>query len=626
LLLALLRAGTLVVLVLLLVNPSLPTAARQGRGSGTAVILDASLSMELPSSEGGTRWDRALARAQRESASSTILLMGGVPRRVPRDSLAAVKPFYGESRLLPALQAAAEGGASKAIVISDGGIEDYQEVQRWLPRLGITLEVVPVGEGAANDRSLTELVAPSWAEAGKPVQVRVGVTATGDGGGPVSVTITSAGQQVAATTLPAPPPGRVSTATLEFSPAPPPGGGLVRYEVGIAPADAIPANDKRTLYLFVGDRPAGVALVSFVPDWEPRFLQPVLEQSLGLPVRSFLRASGTTFVRGGTGTEAGQRANEDQVRTAVSEANLLVVHGAGAGLPAWALEALRTKSRVLVFPRESGANLELLEIPPASVGDWFVASDIPASPIAGLLAGLPVENLAPLLALNLPRSMPAGSWTPLLAGRGRRGAQAPIAVAGGNGGKRWAVALGVGYWRWAFRGGDQRQAYSRLFGALAGWLVQEQGHIAGGAVRPTTRVAERGRRLGWVAPGLAADSIRLRVRAGERMVADTTIPVEEGDTALSSALAPGNYNYEARVFAGGREVGSGSGPLTVDAYSAELTRPARPLASLRGLPSAAGIDLSRRGERPLRTLIWPYVLAVLLLATEWTLRRRWGLR
>ena len=93
-----------------------------------------------------TDTSRALARAQRESSSSTFLLMGGVPRRISRDSLAAVTPFYGESRLLPALQAAAEGGASKAIVISDGGIEDYQEVQRWLPRLGITLDVVPVGE------------------------------------------------------------------------------------------------------------------------------------------------------------------------------------------------------------------------------------------------------------------------------------------------------------------------------------------------------------------------------------------------------------------------------------------------------------------------------------------------
>jgi hypothetical protein len=477
-----------------------------------------------------------------------------------------------------------------------------------------------------NDRALAELVAPSWAEAGKPVQVRIGVTGTGESTTPLSVTIRTGGQQVATTTVPAPQPGRVSAATLEFAPAPPPGGGLVRYEVVLSPSDAIAANDRRTFYLFVGDRPAGVALVSFLPDWEPRFLQPVLEQSLGLPVRSFLRASGTTFVRGGAGTEAGQRANEEQVRTAVSEANLLVVHGAGAGIPSWAMEALRSKPRVLIFPRESGASLEWLEAPPATPGDWYVSAEVPSSPIAGLLAGLPADNLTPLMAVFLPRTLPSSSWTPLLAVRGRRGAQTPLVVAGVDGGRRWAVALGIGYWRWAFRGGEQRQAYSRFFGALAGWLVQEQGQIAGGAVRPTNRVLERGRPIGWVAPGLAADSIKVRVRAADRIVADTTIPVEQGDTALSSALSPGDYTYDARVFAGGREVGTGTGPLTVDAYSAELTRPARPLASLRGLPSAAGFDIGRHGSRPIRTLIWPYILAVLLLATEWTLRRRWGLR
>jgi hypothetical protein len=156
--------------------------------------------------------------------------------------------------------------------------------------------------------------------------------------------------------------------------------------------------------------------------------------------------------------------------------------------------------------------------------------------------------------------------------------------------------------------------------------VQEQGQIAGGAVRPTNRVVERGRAVGWVAPGLAADSIKLRVRSADKVVADTTIPVEQSDTALSAALVPGNYTYEAHVYTANKEVGSGSGPLTVDTYSAELTRPARPLASLRGLPTAAGFDLSRHGARPIRTLIWPYLIVVLLLATEWTFRRRWGLR
>jgi hypothetical protein len=243
-----------------------------------------------------------------------------------------------------------------------------------------------------------------------------------------------------------------------------------------------------------------------------------------------------------------------------------------------------------------------------------------------MLAGLAVDNLTPLMAIHLPRDLPSGAWSPLVATRGRRGAQTPVVIAGVEGGRRYAVVLGVGFWRWAFRGGDQRQVYTRLWGALAGWLVQEQGQIAGGVVRPANRVSERGQPLAWVAPGLAADSIRVRVRSGETAVADTTIPVQQADTAHSKALPPGQYTYDARVYAGGKEVGAGTGPFTVDTFSAELTRPARPLASLRGLPSEAGFQAGRRGARPLRSVIWPYALLVVLLATEWILRRRWGLR
>jgi hypothetical protein len=161
---------------------------------------------------------------------------------------------------------------------------------------------------------------------------------------------------------------------------------------------------------------------------------------------------------------------------------------------------------------------------------------------------------------------------------------------------------------------------------LAGWLVQEQTQIAGGAVRPARRVVPRGERLAWVASGLAADSVRLHLFRDTQVVAQTTIPVEPGDTAFSSALATGNYRYEARAFAGGREVGTGSGPITVESFSAELVRPSRPLADLQGAGSAGLPTRRAGGGQPLRTVIWPYLLIVLLLATEWVLRRRWGLR
>jgi hypothetical protein len=54
-------------------------------------------------------------------------------------------------------------------------------------------------------------------------------------------------------------------------------------------------------------------------------------------------------------------------------------------------------------------------------------------------------------------------------------------------------------------------------------------------------------------------------------------------------------------------------------------RGAADLSELRSAPAAL-IENNRSGGRPLHAAPWPYVLLVLLLCTEWVLRRRWGLR
>jgi hypothetical protein len=316
----------------------------------------------------------------------------------------------------------------------------------------------------------------------------------------------------------------------------------------------------------------------------------------------------------------------DELQAALREADLVVLHGLGGNQSDWVRDALQTRPRVLILPRTSGASLENLPVPVATPGEWYVTPEIPSSPVAGLLAGLPVENLPPLAGVHLPRELPLGSWVALQATRGRRGSPAPIAVAYTEAGRRRVVALAQGYWRWSFRGGEQRTVYARFWGALASWLVQEQTQLAGGAVRPTRRVVPRAEPLGWLASGLAADSIALRLIRDGAVAAESTIPIGPGDSAISAALPPGDYRYEARAFAGGREVGTGSGPLTVEAFSPELTRPARALTDLQSTASTALDGVGRGGQRPLRTSVWPYALILALLATEWILRRRWGLR
>lgn len=621
-----LRALTLAILILLLIDPQIPVRGRRAGGAGTRVIVDASLSMNLPSGAGRTRWQEAVQRAAATDARGPVLLAGGAPVAVPADSLAAVQPFRGTSRLLPVLQAAAEAGAERAVVITDAAIEDLSELQRWAPRLGMQIDVERVGEVATANRSIAELEPPAWAEAGDSTPVSFGVVATGGASGTVRVIATQNGREIGSTSVSLAPEGRIAGGRLSITPQAPPGGGLVRVDLRLEPGDAVPDDDVRSFYIFVGQRPAGVAVVSLVPDWEPRFLHPVLEKSLGLPVRTFLRTSGDRYLRTATGTEAGATATEQDVRNAVRQADLVVLHGLGAGSPSWAREVAAAARRVLVFPAVQGLPDGLpFAIPAATAADWYVSGNVPPSPIAGLLAGIDGNALSPLQALHIVQ-LQTGTWVPLYARRGRTGAAVPIVLAGEMPGRRWAVGLGVGYWRWAFRGGAERDAYDRLWGALAGWLANERPEVAAAAIRPARRAIPRATDGVWLAPGTNADSLSLRITGSDGAAVLDTVLAVEADSAILRPLPPGHYQYSATATAEGETRAQASGPFTIESFSPEYIRPARDIDIAEVTSETAAAEGPPGAGRPIRSLIWPYILVVLLLATEWILRRRWGLR
>ncbi|HEX7091413.1 MAG TPA: hypothetical protein VF192_14840 [Longimicrobiales bacterium] len=626
-LLALLRFAALALLILLIFDPEIPAPGLAAGGSRTRVLVDGSLSMRLPAAgDSASRWSRAVAEARRIAPGRDVLVFGSGTRVLGADSLGSHRPEGTASELAPALQAASEAGVRHVVVLTDGGVEDAVEVTRMLPRLGMDVEVRNVAASTPRNRALAEVELPAWAEAGKPVEARVGVTSLGPAGDSVTVVLRHEGRVLARTRLATAAPGRVAVGTLRFTPESPGGtgerGGLVRYDLELEPQDVEGDDDRRSVYVFVSERPAGIALVSFRPDWEPRFLQPVLEQTLGMPVRGFLHAGGGRYVRLGAGLEAGHPASEADVRRAVEQADLLVLHGLGGGAPAWAREAAARARRLLVFPADGVSGLPVA-VGDAAPGEWYVSGDLPSSPLAAMLGTFRPESLPPLAGLRSAQAR--GTWAPLAASRSRRGPKAPVLLAGEQGGRRWAVALAEGYWQWAFRGGEARQVYRRLWAALGGWLAQEEQTIAASAIRPVERVVPRGEAVRWVAPGLAADSIAFRITAADSTVAlDTVMPMLRGDTTATPALAPGHYRFEARAFAQGSEVATAAGPFTVESYSPEFTR--APVA-LAGVDAAApGAGPRRRGGEPLHTSPWPYAILVLLVSTEWVLRRRWGLR
>ena len=612
-----LRTIALTLIVLLLLDPRMNFGAPRS-GGGPRVILDASLSMLLGQG-GSSAWQQGIAEARRANRNATVLLAGDGVRAAGADSLDRITPYAGDSRLLPALESAAEGGAERVVVVTDGAIEDVPEIERWLPALGLSIDIRTVGSVTSANRAISSVEAPSWAEAGKPLTLRLGVAATNSGR--AAVVVKQNGNEVGRSQVDLIPNG-IAPATVSFNAQGPPAGGVVRYDVALEQGDSIPDDDVRSVYVFISEKPAGVAIVSFDPDWEPRFLHPVIESALGLPVRTFLRAPAGMYFRVGGGLDAGTRVDEATVQRAVAQAELLVLHGIGGNAPEWAQRAAGTARRLIVFPAQSGMQLPI-QTTTAAEGDWYVSPDLPSSPISPLLAGIDVAALPPLSAVQAAAAGP-NSWVPLLGGRTRRGGSAPLAVAEEREGRRWVAGLGVGYWRWAFRGGTARDAYTRLWGALAGWVVQDQAQVAGAAVRPVERAVPRATPLRWVAPGLAADSLVLVLNGRGGQTRSTLVP-QASDTALSATAAPGHYNYDVAAYRGGKEVGRSRGPLTVETYSPEFMRRTIDLQRLK----RAATSLTHAGAsagRPLHTYPWLYVLVVVLLCTEWVLRRRWGLR
>ncbi len=613
-----LRAIALIIILLLLVDPQIGAGGGRDR-EGARVILDASLSM-APRAQDTSIWRTALERAT-AAGNGAVIVNDAAPRTVSRDSLPNVRPVANDSRLLPAVQAAAEAGARRVTLITDGGITDAADVARWLPRLGVQLDVQQIDVPAVANRAIAEVEAPSWAESGKQVQLRVGVAARGQQGTSTRVVVRQSGEVIATTDVVLPDDGRITPAALAFTANGPPEGGLVRFDVAFEQPDAVPDDDVRSIYVFISDEPAGVAIVSFLPDWEPRFLHPVLERTLGVPVRTFLRVPSGSYFRGGPALEAGTRVEESAVRAAVAQADLLVLHGVTENAPAWWRDAAGRARRLILFPADALAAPYAVSSPVE--GDWYVSAEVPASPIAAYLQGLELGEVPPLPAV-FGADADAG-WTPLHLGRTRRGGNIPALLAQETGQRRVAIALGSGYWRWAFRSGPSRELYDRVWGALAGWMVQDQPEVAGAAVRPVQRVVPRGEPVRWLTPGLTPDSLQLRVTADTQTVLATTVRAQSGDTLTTDALPPGHYRYQARAFADQAVAAQAAGAFTVESYSAEFLRPVVDLSVLRGAPASL-TERVRPGGRPLHTSPWPYVLLVLLLCAEWMLRRRWGLR
>ena len=622
-LLGTIRALILALVLLLLWDPRLPGGQRSGASEGSWVLLDASASMSAGAAEGGANWTVALERAgELAEAGAQVLVFAETPQIVALNSLDTLLPVASASRLADALARAAEAGARDVTVLSDLRLDDPVEAELSSGRSPFGLHFER-SDGPVRNAGIARFELPSRADSGEPLSVGIALFSEGtDPGDTIRVEVWEEERLVASAGVLPVEPGLLATATI-LLPAPRDIGWL-RYRLLVSlPGDGFEADDTKSAYTEVDPEEGGLVLLSLLPDWEPRLLLPVLSQVTGLDASGFLGISGGRYLRLGSGAQVGPPVGEDEVRGALSGADFVVIHGLGAGAPDWVRTTLGEAPRSIVFPSDpAGALASGVEARSRLDGEWYATPDLPPSALAASLSGADLTGLPPLTDI-LPRQTPGTAPTPIPLQRQGLGPVEAALVLNENRGRRRAVVLASGFWRWAFREGPDREAYRRLWAGVAGWLLASAPQDVTRDVRPAKRVWGSRESMEWRAPGSIGEAVEITLILGDSVVLDTTVVVGGAGQVRTRPLPVAEYSY--RITRSGEDGVIGGGRIESEGHSLELLR--RPVnISIEALDEDDGRQTRGGLGPPLRTHPGPYLLILVLLSAEWIGRRRGGLR
>ena len=561
-----LRVLAVVSVVALLLDLTIGTA----RPPEPLVALDASASWTRAGDS--VSW-RAAVDSARAEPGVAIMLFGDSTRSAaipdaPRD----LASFVG-----PVLQRAAASG-QRVVVVTDGALDDAESLQQAVA--GSRLVVVDAR--TAPDLAIRDLSAPAEGRAGDTIAVTARVMADGATSAVRPLRWLLDDVVVAEATVPV-----LATrgdAVVESQVVVPPGDSIAVLRAVLQPGgDRQPRNDTIAAAFRRGARQR-VVIVSTAPDADVRDVTTALRANVALPTDAFFRIAPGRWLRDGNLTPV----DESVVRAAVRGASLAVLHGdtAAMGSPA----SLGTKALLLLAPPDGNAP-ELL------------VRAAPSSPLQAALGGLVIDSLPPLLA-----SLPArGGLTALSAAPGIAATGAVPVVSVTEGPVRRVLITAAGYSRWRARGGVSEVAFQALVGGATDWLLGARGLSA--IPMPVSQVQRAGLPVRW-RRGAQPQAAVLLTRDGDRAVRRDTLAFADAAEASMPPLDAGIW----------RGTVDGAAIVVPVSPSREWLPHAVTLRS--GLLNGEAVAV-RRGAR---SLGWLYLATVLLLAAEWLLRRRAGLR
>ena len=623
--LAILRFLTLSMVLLLIWDPNIPVARTEIGQDTVWMLLDGSWSMRPTDQSRPELLAEVMDRlTEMEEMPLRIMLFGERPRFVSADSVESIDFRDELSRLGPALVSAAEAGASDVLVLSDFRIDDVETLDSYSQTYGLDVKFERLDMERRNvgvedfmvfrNDLLEETVTAQASIFSEGLQADESITieifeeenlVVSEEVNPISI-------------------GNTLMFEVEL-PINHEASGLLEYRIslGILEDDFSLDNQKST-FIDMSFSDKEIVFLSMKPDWEPRFLLPVLSEVSGLSFEGFLSLGDDQFLSMNDIEGDESIVTESRVKRAVAASRILIVHGLAGDSPDWVVDALDNSSSTIAFIEDGTAASKMGVSTQQSIveGEWYLESSLKPSPLASTLSGIDLTSLAPLNAV-LPMLDPNSYLRPIEFRRNGLGQiQAPL-ILNESDDRKQALVLASGFWRWSSRGGNSREVYRRLWSGVLGWLMASEVASNRRLVEPEVRVWSENDQSRWSAWGLANNSIHLMIYKDEKLVQDTTVIVNPESQFFINGLGLGSYSYRADDINSGDLLGSGR--FKVENHSLEWFRVPRDLVDIYSdLPSSTAIGSGF--SRPLHTYVIPYLLIIIFLSIEWIGRRQRGLR
>ncbi len=623
--LAILRFLTLSMVLLLIWDPNIPVARTEIGQDTVWVLLDGSQSMRPTDQSRPGLLEEVMERlTEMEEMPLRIMLFGERPRFVSADSVESIDFRDELSTLGPALVSAAEAGASDVLVLSDFRINDVETLDSYSQTYGLDVKFERLDMERRNVGVEDFMVFRN-----DPLEETVTAQASIFSEGlqeDESITIEIFEEENLVVSEEVNPISIGNTLMFEVElPINHEASGLLEYRIslGILEDDFSLDNQKST-FIDMRFSDKEIVFLSMKPDWEPRFLLPVLSEVSGLSFEGFLSLGDDQFLSMNDIEGDESIVTESRVKRAVAASRILIVHGLAGDSPDWVVDALDNSSSTIAFIEDGTAASKMGVSTQQSIveGEWYLESSLKPSPLASTLSGIDLTSLAPLNAV-LPMLDPNSYLRPIEFRRNGLGQiQAPLILNESDDSKQ-ALVLASGFWRWSSRGGNSREVYRRLWSGVLGWLMASEVASNRRLVEPEVRVWSENDQSRWSAWGLVNNSIHLMIYKDEKLVQDTTVIVNPESQFFINGLGLGSYSYRADDINSGDLLGSGR--FKVENHSLEWFRVPRDLVDIYSdLPSSTAIGSGF--SRPLHTYIIPYLLIIIFLSIEWIGRRQRGLR